>query len=370
MAFDLTGKALAELSLPTMNYEKASIKVISAKSGDSNSRFLKVSLFDYRGTISLTKYTQVILNATLPDGSHQNSVGEIDNCGEFAICEISGSMLAQEGKITCDIHFIGSDSDDNIVTLTSPTFYIRNSQSQANDDSIAGSDDYTLYADLSFRVSALENTMSPDVGNIADRVSELESQVADILYEPISITSFTHNAGVKEFGSTVTEVTLSWELNKTPDKLYIDEEEIDVSKTSKRITGLSITYDKSKTWTLKAVDDRNAEVTKSTTITFCNGIYYGVGSVESGFNSEFVTSLSKRLQSNKAYDFTVTPKSQYIYYAVPTRLGAVTFKVGGFEGGFESPETVSVTNSSNYTESYYVYRSTNKMSGSTSVDVT
>lgn len=209
-----------------------------------------------------------------------------------------------------------------------------------------------------------------DLGVMNDKIAALESQVSDILYEPIAISSFSHNAGTKERGATVTEVTLSWTTNKTPETLTLDGAALDASTTSKKITGLSLTWDNNKTWKLVATDAREASAEKTTSITFCNNIYYGVGTTEGGFTSDFVTGLSKRLQSAKAYDFTVNPSDQYIYYAVPTRLGTVTFKVGGFEGGFEAPETVSVTNGSNYTENYYVYRSTNKITGSTAVDVT
>lgn len=204
---------------------------------------------------------------------------------------------------------------------------------------------------------------------VATRIGELESQIADILYEEISITTFTHNKGLVERGTTVTDVTLSWETNKIPTTLTFDGEVVDVSTTSKSLTGLDITWDNNKTWTLKATDNRDASDQKTTTITFCNGIYYGVGDVESGFDSDFVKLLTKKLYTSKAYDFTVSPSSQYVYYAVPKRLGTVSFKIGGFEGGFEEPEIVSVTNSSSYTEDYYVYRSTNKLGSSVSVDV-
>ena len=56
-------------------------------------------------------------------------------------------------------------------------------------------------------------------------------------------------------------------------------------------------------------------------------------------------------------------------YALPTRLGTVTFTVGGFTGGFEAPETLSITNVNGYAENYYVYRSTNKNLGTVSVVV-
>jgi hypothetical protein len=55
-------------------------------------------------------------------------------------------------------------------------------------------------------------------------------------------------------------------------------------------------------------------------------------------------------------------------FAFPKRLGTVTFWVGGFQGGFEDPETVSVTNANGWTEDYYVWRSTNSNLGATVVE--
>jgi hypothetical protein len=161
---------------------------------------------------------------------------------------------------------------------------------------------------------------------------------------------------------------LNWNTNKVPRVITIDSIGIEPNKKSHTFTDLELTN--SKTYTLKVIDEKDASATKTTTITFCNNIYYGVGTVESGFTESLVKGLTKVLQPSKAYDFTVNPSAQYIYYAVPKRLGTVTFKVGGFEGGFEATETVSVKNDSGYTEDYYVYRSTNPLSTSISVDVT
>lgn len=227
-------------------------------------------------------------------------------------------------------------------------------------------DEYATTDHVNSEILKLANT---DV-QLQNDIDNIKTQLVDLLYKPIEISSFSHNAGTKERGTTVTEVTLSWSVNKIPTLLSIDGETIDVTQTGKTISGLALTYDNNKTWTLSATDDRNATATKTTSITFCNGIYYGVGTVINNFTSAFVTGLSKKLQTSKAYDFTVNPTAQYIYYAVPKRLGTVIFKVGGFQGGFEAPETVSVTNSSGYTEDYYVYRSTNQITGSTTVDVT
>lgn len=206
-----------------------------------------------------------------------------------------------------------------------------------------------------------------DASELNERISELEFQIAELSYVPIEITSFTHNAGTKEIGSTVTSMMLSWQTNKTPTSLTLDGVEIGTNETSKMIDGLSITHTNNKTWKLVATDEKKS-VEKTVSITFCTGVYYGVGTQEHGFDGTVINGLTKKLQTTKSCNFTVNPMEQYIYYVVPVRLGTVSFKVGGFEGGFAAPETVSITNDYGYTEDCYVYRSTNKITGSTTVD--
>jgi hypothetical protein len=66
--------------------------------------------------------------------------------------------------------------------------------------------------------------------------------------------------------------------------------------------------------------------------------------------------------------FTVTAGAgEYIWFCYPKRLGTVTFWVGGFEGGFEAAETVSLTNMNGWTEDFYCWRSTNSNLGETAV---
>jgi len=125
-----------------------------------------------------------------------------------------------------------------------------------------------------------------------------------------------------------------------------------------------------KSFTLHAAKDSESD-TSTITHTFVNRVYYGVSSTASGYAEADVEGLAGNTLSNSlARSFTVAPGSgEYILYAYPARLGAATFTVGGFEGGFQDPETVSVTNASGYTEDYYVYRSANTNLGSTTVTV-
>lgn len=110
------------------------------------------------------------------------------------------------------------------------------------------------------------------------------------------------------------------------------------------------------------------------THTFPNDRYWGVSSVVNGSfvstnvtvglgNSDLVNSIPKT--------FTVTAGAgQYIVYSYPTRLGTASFSVGGFTGGFDPPQTLSVKNGSGYTENFFVYTSHNTNLGATTVVAT
>ena len=107
----------------------------------------------------------------------------------------------------------------------------------------------------------------------------------------------------------------------------------------------------------------------SITHTFNNRRFWGVSNKSSGFTESDIEGFaSNELSNSKAKSFTVIPGSgEYIVFAYPKRLGTATFTIGGFEGGFNPPETVSVTNDSGYTEEYYVYSSVQPNLGSSNV---
>ena len=109
--------------------------------------------------------------------------------------------------------------------------------------------------------------------------------------------------------------------------------------------------------------------TNTNTITFNNRRFFGIATKASSYTSSDVVGLAASdLVNSVGKTFTVSPSTlDYIIYAYPTRLGTATFTVGGFVGGFLSPETVAVTNASGYIENFYVYRSTNVNLGTTVV---
>lgn len=205
-----------------------------------------------------------------------------------------------------------------------------------------------------------------DINGIATAVIEIEDQIADILYEAISIDSFTNNVGTAVMGSTVDNVELTWKTNKTPATLYLDGVMVGADEVSKALTGQGITSQ--RTFTLTATDERGAAATKSTSIYFRNYIFYGVMASDSEMTDAGMTRV---LSDTKARTFNVNAgEGEYIVYALPARLGTCAFKVGGFDGGFEMlTDNLTITNEAEFAEAYRIYRSTNASLGNTTVEV-
>ncbi len=201
------------------------------------------------------------------------------------------------------------------------------------------------------------NSAAHDVSELSTTMTDVLSRLDALEYVTVKINTFTANPTLCELGSSNT-INLAWTLSK-PSNVTIDG--TSVSGTSYSATGISSSH----TFTLAATDGQTSD-SKSVSVSFANQIYYGAAE-----NTSSVTSLSNKVLSNtKGRTITVNAGSgKYIIYALPKRLGTVTFKVNGFDGGFSSPEEKNLTNASGYTEAYYVYKSTNANLGNTTVVV-
>ena len=186
---------------------------------------------------------------------------------------------------------------------------------------------------------------------------DIRARLDALEYVDIKINTFTASPSVCELGSTNT-INLAWSVNKTPTSQNING--TPVTGNSKQYTGIT----NAQSFALN-VTDGNSSASKTVNVSFANQIYYGAAPDISS-----VTSLSKVLSNNKERTITVNAEAgKYIIYAIPARLGDVTFYVGGFEGGFEEPVEQLLTNESGYQETYKVYRSTNPSLGETTVEI-
>ena len=210
------------------------------------------------------------------------------------------------------------------------------------------------------------NCIEQGIVAVEDEIAKIK---ADLAYVPIDITKFTSNAaGTHEIGKVIESVKLSWEINKEPVSQTLDGEMLAADVREMSVTG-PISTDKS--FSLSVTDDRNVTDKASTSITFLNGVYYGALEYGADIDSAAVLGLTKKLQSGRKVDFTVTPgEGQRPAYALPTRYGTPTVKIGGFEYAWEKVATFDFTNASGYTESYDVWMHGQNVSGSITINVT
>ena len=213
--------------------------------------------------------------------------------------------------------------------------------------------------------TALNNIGASSREEVVRMQKDLEALRDDVNYVPIDITSISISPKTAEMGSTVPSVDISWAINKKPETLFLDNVPLHVDQRSITISDVA----KTVKYTIKASDERNAEDTAEVTLNLYNGVYYGAAAVPGTLDSAFVLGLCDPVLSNsRGRTITVNAANgQYIWYALPVRLGKCTFTVGGFTGGFDLVDTIDFTNSSGYTEEYYIYRSANLVPGETKV---
>lgn len=213
-----------------------------------------------------------------------------------------------------------------------------------------------------------DENLATEEKTIVGAVNEINSQCKDIatkmdeISNPFSINSFTVTPSVTQKGSTI-NVTVKWSYNKDIKSQTLNNATLDATLREKVFSSVKADV----TYTLNATSTNNISKSKSGTVKFYNGIYYGKSS-STTYDSVLINSLTKTLSDSKARTITVNAGTgEYIYYCLPTRLGVPSFNVGGFDGGFKKVATINFTNSDSYAEDYDIYKSTNANLGNSTV---
>ena len=195
-------------------------------------------------------------------------------------------------------------------------------------------------------------------------IKELNTKIWDI-QNPFDISSISVAPNISQMGSTVSP-KLTWNYTHSTIKSQtINNEAIENTLRTKTFTGVTTTT----TYTLAATSNSDVKKSKSATITFANGVYYGK-STTSTYDSALINSLTKQLSNSKGRTITVNAGAgEYIFYCIPSRLGTCSFNVGGFDGGFSKVATIEFTNSDSYAENYDIYKSDNANLGNTNVTI-
>ena len=195
-------------------------------------------------------------------------------------------------------------------------------------------------------------------------IAELKSKIWDI-QNPFNISALSVEPNTAQMGSTVSP-KLTWNYTHSEIKSQtINSAAVDKTLRTKTFTGVTATT----TYTLAATSNSDVKKSKSVTITFANGVYYGK-STTSTYDAALISGLTKQLSNSKNRTITVNAGvGEYIFYCIPSRLGTCSFNVGGFDGGFSKVATIEFTNSDNYAEDYDIYKSDNANLGNTNVTI-
>ena len=223
-------------------------------------------------------------------------------------------------------------------------------------------------ADINDNISESNSTWSSK--KIENMFNNIQDQISDLNYKPISITSFSNNINTVEKGRVFETISLNWSTNKQPTKIVLNGIDIDINLKS---TKLIQTIKDNTSFVLSVTDEKSKSASATTSVSFVNGIYYGVGINRqlTDIDSEFVLSnMTKRLSGSMIGSFSANAgNNQYIYFIYPSSFGKKSFYVGGFEGGFDYLGEFLFTNQYNYNEKYIVYKSTNSSLGDTNVQI-
>ena len=214
------------------------------------------------------------------------------------------------------------------------------------------------------RIETGIKTNSVNSKTMSGTINEINTKIWDI-QNPFDISSITLSPNIAQMGSTVSP-KLTWNYTHSVIKSQtINKAAVENTLRTKTFTGVTATT----TYTLDATSNNDTQKSKSATITFANGVYYGK-STAATYDNELINSLTKQLSNSKNRTITVNVGAgEYIFYCVPSRLGACSFNVGGFDGGFSKVATVNFTNSDNYAEKYDIYKSDNANLGNTDVTI-
>lgn len=129
---------------------------------------------------------------------------------------------------------------------------------------------------------------------------------------------------------------------------------------SVRREGIDLGSDPYMTATLTAT--KFTPITASFTIYWTSNVYYGVG--DPGFSDQAdIETLTALLTRVKERTFIVSPSIQKVYYAYPKFLGTASFVLNGFPAAFNTPPSEVSMFVNGVTRTYYLYESTNLLTG-------
>lgn len=209
------------------------------------------------------------------------------------------------------------------------------------------------------------------IDNIVNSINDISTTLDEFTYVSPTIALTVGGANsTEELGKVLSSVTVSATASKECKSLKLYSGSTLLQSAEKATSVSSTVENVSTTTTFKAVatDKYDKNIQKTSTISFYNGVYYGVAS-----DGVSISELSKRLQGNNNCEFSGNAGvGQYFFFASPKRYGTPSFKDKdtGFGADFTLVDgNIAFTNASGYEEAYQLYRSTHPALGQTTITV-
>ena len=222
--------------------------------------------------------------------------------------------------------------------------------------------------------------VAADAKAAGDRLAILEQFMADQKYVKIAISSFANkvdssfsSTNYVEIGRSISKVSFTWSFNKTPKTVTFNGTEQQPDKTGNATLDLDTplaptAYPSTTSWSLSATDERAATASGKTSVTFTNGVYYGVIEDGTALDSSAILKMSKALQTNYKMTFTLNPSgNQRMTFAIPVSYGTPTFNIGPFDYSWNKAATIAFTNASGFTEQYNIWQHSEIVTGSKTI---
>lgn len=198
---------------------------------------------------------------------------------------------------------------------------------------------------------------------------DIKDIISDMNYDEIEITSITNNIGTVEKGTDVSEMTVTWSLNKDPVSQTLGGEAVDIG-----LRKATVSMEGRTSVTLVVTDERGLTVSKSTKYNAYNGVYHGALDADAVIDSDAVNSMAKTLQSGLAGTFKFTAVAgQKLTFAAPVSYGEPSkFVIGGLDYTWDkiNNEPFEHENESGHKENYNIWQNTEVTTGNRTLSIT
>lgn len=199
-------------------------------------------------------------------------------------------------------------------------------------------------------------------------ITNVQEALDSLLYVSPDITNLSITPSIVEIGTTITDATLNWNLNKTFTSLSINNGVGSIASNLLTIALNSLALTTNTTYTITGSDGTNTD-NASVTLNFRSRKWWGTNALNTFTGANILSLQNNELATNRQQTRTINGGGEYIWFAFPTSFGVPSFIVNGLPNTAFTTQTVSHTNASGNTQDYYVIRTNTVQNGTLTIQI-